>query len=192
MTFVVRGFENALGRGGEGFGVPRGEHSAPNFGGEFGVLGEKLLGVLVRGAPPHTAEDVITRAALSVALIRPYRQCIAFRIGEMESAAAWKIEDVAGDGASGVEDALLRVGEIFGVEDDERRVGAFGGVGLEAALHGAIVEGGVGRAVVLEGPAEGVGVEAAGGVDVLGGELDVVDAEGHGETGEVKRLVFDE
>ena len=62
----------------------------------------------------------------------------------------------------------------MGVEDGQGRAGPLGRVGVEAPVQ-PLVEGRIGRAVVHEGPAEGVGVEGLGRAKIGGGQFEVVE-----------------
>src|SRR5687767_13935325 len=111
---------------------------------------------------------------LRVLLVRPNGELVAVRIGEVKTPAAWKRELGLHDFRAGLFEALLRRGEILGVEDDEgpTRTGlAF----CQAAGQPPVAELAIHRNVVLEGPTEGRVVEPARARDVADGELDVVD-----------------
>jgi hypothetical protein len=105
----------------------------------------------------------------------------------MEAAAAGEAEDRLGDAAAGTLDPALRVLQIIGIEDDECAGTGRDSVGPgEAAGQAAVVELAVVRAVVLEGPAEGLAVEVPRAGDVGDGEFHIVDAAivarlGHGD-----------
>jgi hypothetical protein len=92
---------------------------------------------------------------------------VACGVGEVEPATAGEAEDGEGDLAAGFQDALLGFFEILRFDDRQWGFGAFGGVRVEAALSAAVGESGIGWAVVLECPAEEVGVEIPGRSQLL-------------------------
>src|SRR5690242_17178593 len=97
--------------------------------------------------------------------IGPDGQLVAAGIGEVEPAAAGKAECRGDDGAAGLADPGLRVGEVEREQHHQRartlaRYGARAPAGVEAAVQPAVLEGGVVRPVVGELPAKRLLVES--------------------------------
>jgi hypothetical protein len=86
----------------------------------------------------------------------------------VEAAAAGEGVGRAEDLAAGGADLGLHRFQVVGVEDDQGRARLVASVGVETAVE-TFVEGGVRRAVVDEGPAEGLLVEALGADQVAAG-----------------------
>ena len=61
--------------------------------------------------------------------------------------------------ATGFQDVLFGLFQIFRFDYWQRRPSAFGWIGVEAVVSATIREGGVGGAVVLKGQSKEVGVE---------------------------------
>ena len=100
-------------------------------------------------------------------------QLVACWVGEVEAAATREAEDWECDFAAGFQDGLFGLLEIFGLDNREWSFGVFGGIGVETALGAASGKCRVGWAIVLEGPAEEVGVEGFGGVEIVSGKFEV-------------------
>ena len=79
------------------------------------------------------------------------------------------------DHAAGFGDRSLAGLQVVAIKNDQWLFRGLVRVGLEAAVEAGIVGGGVGRAVVGEGPAEGLAVERLQRSQVGGGEFDIVD-----------------
>ena len=94
----------------------------------------------------------------------------------MEAAAPWELEFRPGDLASGSADGLLSLGQVVGVQNDQRATGAYRFASGEAAAQAPIAEFAVGGAKVGEGPAEHGAIKDFAARDVMDVEFDVVDS----------------
>jgi len=93
----------------------------------------------------------------------------------METPAARKGVDRLDDGAAGTGDRLQTGLEVVTVKNDEGRLRRLVGVRLEPAVETGIVGGGIGRAVIDKGPAEGLAVKGLQWSELAGREFDIVD-----------------
>ena len=103
----------------------------------------------------------------------------------MEAAAAGKLEFRSADETSGSADGLLSLGQVVGVQNDQRATGAYRFASGEAAAQAPIAEFAVGGAKVGEGPAEHGAIKGFAARDVMDVEFDIVDSvvavvSGHG------------
>jgi hypothetical protein len=89
----------------------------------------------------------------------------------VEAATSRKTEDRQRDLAACVQDVLLGGFEVSGFDHRQWRCGSFCGIGVQAAFGSATGDSGVGGAVVLEGPAEEVGVEVSADREIMGGRV---------------------
>lgn len=94
----------------------------------------------------------------------------------MEAAAAGELEFRSADVASGSADGLLSLGQVVGVQNDQRSTGAYRFASGEAAAQAPIAEFAVGGAKVGEGPAEHGAIKDFAARDVMDVEFDVVDS----------------
>src|SRR5690606_31818876 len=136
-------------------------------------------------ATPACAGGTFSSAVASLPWLRPHRELVAARFGEVEAAATREGESRLGDGAAGGFHGAQRRLRVVAVEHDERAAG-FRACGqacaVEAAVQALAGERDVVGAVVLEGPAEGVAEEPLRRLQVAGRVFDVVDlfVPGHG------------
>ena len=93
----------------------------------------------------------------------------------MEAAAAGEFENGLGDDPAGIGHGVEAGLEIVAIDNDQGLGGRRLAVPLEAAVEPGIVGGGIGRAVIGEGPAEGLSVERFQRSEVGGGEFGIVD-----------------
>ncbi len=93
----------------------------------------------------------------------------------MKAAAAGEVENGLGDDPAGIGHGVEAGFEIVAIENDQRPGRRCLGVALEAAVEPGIVEGGIGRAIIAEGPAESLAVERFQRSEIGGGEFDIVD-----------------
>src|SRR5262249_348611 len=100
---------------------------------------------------------------------------IAVRIFEMEAPAAGKSEYRPDDLRTRGFEALLGLGQIIGIENDQRPAGLDRTVSRQPTGQAAVGEFAIGRPVVSEGAAECLAVEGARPRDVADVEFDIVD-----------------
>src|SRR5262249_59547533 len=108
--------------------------------------------------------------------LRPHRQFVTARIGEMKAAAAGKRKGILSDSAASVFHFLFNPCEIGSVKHDQNPAPHHLALLGKAAGDTAILKAGVVRTVVGELPSESLHVEGLGLCHVNGGKLDVVDA----------------
>ena len=93
----------------------------------------------------------------------------------MKAAAAGEVENGLGDDPAGIGHGVEAGFEIVAIENDQRPGRRCLGVALEAAVEPGIVGGGIGRAIIAEGPAKGLSVERFQRSQIGGWEFDIVD-----------------
>ncbi len=93
----------------------------------------------------------------------------------MEAAAAGEFENGLGDDPAGFGHGVKARFEIVAIENDQGLGRGGFAVALETAIQPGIVGRGIGRAIVGEGPAEGLSVERFQRSEIGGGEFDIVD-----------------
>ena len=101
-------------------------------------------------------------------LVRPHGQFVAGWVGEMKAPPAGEGVDGLGDDPARLGDRGLAGFEVVAKQNDEGLFRGLVGVGLEAAVETGIVRGGIGWAIIDEGPAEGLAVEGLQRPEVSG------------------------
>ena len=91
----------------------------------------------------------------------------------MEAATTGEAVDRFHDPAAGRLDLGQHGFQVVGVQDGQGRLGLIGLIGVKPAVQ-TLIEGGIGRAVIHEGPAERLVVEFLGRGQVGGGQFEVV------------------
>ena len=93
----------------------------------------------------------------------------------MKAAAAGEFKNGLGNDPAGLGHGTKAGLQVVAIENDQGLGGRGVRVALKAAVQARLLERGIGRAVIGEGPAEGFAVESFQRACVGGGEFDIVD-----------------